>query len=615
MKRLLAAISLAFLSLQAFSADVCIKYKCNHGMPPVGHSWGQISNSCPSTSGFMNNRSMRKSTKVGSRKTWVAYEGFAPKTGVLFTTKMSWHASHCTSSRNILSRNSFNLEKASNTPKSTSICYTHAKLIAGGQSCSDPNSILYPDDVPEWQQDSRNAYSHDVTVSLYFDDKRLKSQCWFTGTRNRHKPWERLNVKGTKSACDDRFSLDADDFFPGIYKTLKQFRSEFSLIRADRDRLEDKYQDDVLALDRFFNELETLSFDNISTNDLGSVEDAVELYSDLQDSLSDLRKEVAGAKTAVKNKLKSLDLSVDQFIADLGIDTSAADKDLALNIPSINIPDVDLGVKDQNSGVKYIRYTDDTITTLEGLYSAGENAQFISVYLQWSDNMDAFREEANNALIPSSSEWDGLNLSVENMKAFLSGKIEVDGWFKDTPATEAQKASIATIKDNFPIQGKLIEDEVKTWRTSNMPVNAFDILIALESIGTGIKEMLSAGQQMNSSVASMVDGAAHAVTEGVKCASKVLLLGDFADLYELTSGKSICTGAMLTRNERIISSFGLIIGNGVFLRGAARAAGLLPPAQKAITSMSKIGDYAADMNLSPKELDDLLLRLRQQTGC
>ena len=94
------------------------------------------------------------------------------------------------------------------------------------------------------------------------------------------------------------------------------------------------------------------------------------------------------------------------------------------------------------------------------------------------------------------------------------------------------------------MEGGIIEDEVRTWRGKTVTQRQLEMLLALEALGNGIKELLVRDETPSKSIGSIVSGAAIAIKDASVCATKVIVTGDFGDFYEVVIGKDLCSGKL-----------------------------------------------------------------------
>lgn len=127
------------------------------------------------------------------------------------------------------------------------------------------------------------------------------------------------------------------------------------------------------------------------------------------------------------------------------------------------------------------------------------------------------------------------------------------------------------------------------------------VLKVMEMLGNGMSEMGTDNVDAERFEQTLA-GLAEAVKEGAACASKVILLGDGGDLYEIGFGRDLCTGEQLSMPERLVTAIGLGVGSGKFWRGVFKTTGLLPDAKKIINLSSDLIEKAESIGLSRDQL-------------
>jgi hypothetical protein len=260
--------------------------------------------------------------------------------------------------------------------------------------------------------------------------------------------------------------------------------------------------------------------------------------------------------------------------------------------------------------------------TLIGYYGQ-YTGKFIATALAFSSTYASFGAElAAQDEMDQDKVLDYLK-SVSSIEDYF-GTIDFDkgeyGYPLDSPVpSDIRKTVAEDIKANAGAAGYELEVELKKWQGMATPQQAL-VLETIRFLGLAFQqtilnlpgELNAELNAINKRLTAITEGAVQFIKDGSKCVTKVAVLGDYADWYEVLSAKDLCTGAEITPAGRVISAVGIVGLSGKFWRTMGEAVGIavstkrvFKDSEAVIDSAKKIGIEAKDISAVTKEVDHL----------
>ncbi len=358
------------------------------------------------------------------------------------------------------------------------------------------------------------------------------------------------------------------------------------------------------------------SFEDITGSMFTESEDVVRLYEGLIADLNELTSEPSRLRSELQNRINPLDQDIDASLNEQGVRIDELElEQSAIEDYRIIIPEFVQDSTYSSSQNIYDTYAGQTLSDLEIYLDSGNNSEFIIRAKEWLTVTKLQRDVLIEKSYQSPQEWLDFTNAYVRVEKVIFEVLDEDFWFKDSPVSSAQREAISAISNQFPAEGGIIESEVRTWRGQTVTEEQLKVLKTIEALGNGVSAVVDAGGEVGQGITNLVQGAAIAVKEGVKCAATIVVWGDFGDLYEIILGESICTGEKLTAGERMISSLGLVIGNGTFWRGVGRTIGIIGDARIVAHMTADVLEKADKLGLSEKELDEIIDGINARLQC
>lgn len=292
----------------------------------------------------------------------------------------------------------------------------------------------------------------------------------------------------------------------------------------------------------------------------------------------------------LKSNLKeSMDILADEFAAesqDIELTDLLAEFDDELEWEPEPIKEDGFDPEDNYYQLK----AQETIDILQTLLVHNNRIEFIKTALVWRAQQAELLPLMQHRASYAPREWDAYASSHLMIETFLYSHLTEDYWFKDSPIPEESRVLIDGLSTHGGPVGFEIANEIKTWQTLNDQQKAVVETILL--LGAAVSSAAQSAYAGVVELQGLINQAASAVRNGVKCITVATSSGDFGDLYEVASGKDICTGEELTIAGRAISGAGLFLGSGALWRGIANIVGLRSVIKKVVKSIDGIQNTA-----------------------
>ena len=480
---------------------------------------------------------------------------------------------------------------------------TNVELISGNHStngiyrisaCTNSGRVLFNGyntakventDGQAVDSDTRRGW-FSYSIHLEFDGERIHNVCsnHFDATFPSNPPFD---------DCENEFHIALASLDPGLQSRLKEAKAFIEELQQNRRAAEVEFNEKLDEVQTVIDRIGNVPFSSFTRALIQQSEKALELYDALRMDYNDLIRESNRQRNVLQESLSETQNIIENELIDSGYQPQDFQVNENFSPIRINIPD---SIQENGFTLEnniYQQYADDVLEELMFQYEGGDFPAFIATADDWVASIDEFRQILQDLAFQSPTEWKAFNDAFYQVDGYIFGNeihpgiLDRDLWFSDSPVTVSQRQAIGHIKDAYPMEGGIIEDEVRTWRGKTVTQRQLEMLLALEALGNGIKELLVRDETPSKSLGSIVSGAAIAIKDASVCATKVIVTGDFGDFYEVVIGKDLCTGKALGFSERVVSSAGFIVGNGRFWRGVAKTIGLLPGAKLVINNSKK----------------------------
>uniref|UniRef100_UPI0012E2ED59 pre-toxin TG domain-containing protein n=1 Tax=Marinagarivorans algicola TaxID=1513270 RepID=UPI0012E2ED59 len=385
------------------------------------------------------------------------------------------------------------------------------------------------------------------------------------------------------------------------------------LIKRARS-LDKKYQDRAKDYRNVLQNITNKDLNDIKASDMEYISELSRKVEALKTEINTLLVERDALQVSFNEKWTATSENLNGIINSFGIVLDDFDTSFALNVDASDIELIAFAQNPNFNPEIYNQYAKNTINRLKQLNANNENRNFLNQVKLWLDTAANLESVLTEKSISAPEEWRALNDAFDEVEDYIFSVVDRNFWFKDSALTLSQKNALIKISDVNAALALLMERDLRTYRTINNTAEKQDILTLLEAVGNGLKEDEATAADAPK-YNDMLNGLAEAIAKESVCLAKTLALSDIGDIYEVTIGKSLCTGEPLSTSDRLISSLGLFAFSGRFWRGAAKAAGLGGDAKTIITLTRKMKDYAKVMKLTPVELDDFAHRMAKLYPC
>ena len=422
--------------------------------------------------------------------------------------------------------------------------------------------------------ESRQRGWFEYEIHLELDGERIHNLC-----SNR---FDSLVNNSRFNDCEDEFHISLASLDPGLQSRLKEAKDFIEELQQNRRAAEVEFNEKLDEVQAAIDSIADFPLDSFTRVHISQSEKALDLYDALRMDYNDLIRESNRQRNVLQESLSETQNIIENALIDSGYQPQDFQVNENFSPIRINIPD---SIQENGFTLEnniYQQYADDVLEELMFQYEGGDFPAFIATADEWVASIDEFRQILQDLAFQSPTEWKAFNDAFYQVDGYIFGNeihpaiLDRDLWFSDSPVTVSQRQAIGHIKSAYPMEGGIIEDEVRTWRGKTVTQRQLEMLLALEALGNGIKELLVRDETPSKSIGSIVSGAAIAVKDASVCATKIIVTGDFGDFYEVVIGKDLCTGQALSFTERVISSAGFIVGSGLLWRGVAKTIGLLP---------------------------------------
>lgn len=492
--------------------------------------------------------------------------------------------------------------------------------------CADTSEVL-SDGYNDFSHVFRSAGRLDVSRDSHLDQRWQRIESWVTLDGDWQFDLCQLQTQSRDYRSDEPIYcreskyFDVEELDPELTQRVENARKQVSELLNEQSRFEPEIQERITEVDTAFEQIQDLHLDDIRESHIARVKPALDLFNDLKKTLGELKQESALLREQFDEVFQDVNTVAQSELERNNISREDYSTRHPLVLTDISIPQLNTDILFSPEDDIYNAYADRVIVNLSALHSAGEYAHFITSVKAWLVSNQRLRDNLQRETFQSPAEWEALTSAFERVEGFIFGNdtqapiLDRDLWFADSPVTLEQRKAIGFIKANYSQKGAIIENEVRTWRGKVITEEQQKILEAFEALGAGINELLNSGQTPSQDIDNLVSGAAIAVKEGVKCTATVIAAGDFGDFYEVISGKSICTGEQLTHSERAFSSLGLIVGNGIFWRGVAKATGLISDVKLIAKISESLSLKAQRMGFDSHDFESFAQLLNERLPC
>lgn len=410
--------------------------------------------------------------------------------------------------------------------------------------------------------------------------------------------------------CDiHKFNVPEALFPPKEQTEREKMRAALDVLIEQGKGVNAKFKDKLEKADRALKTIEGLGLFEIEETHLeGAV--SMTVLNSLRKELNKLIAERESLREEFDQTWEEASNDIDEIVNQLGITTSDFDTSFALNIHESTIDLSQLGMGSDPAITAYLTYARETKNKLKNLEQQGDSLAFITETKLWLDTAKNLESILADKEVTAPGEWRALVTTFQDVEQYIFSVVDRDFWFKDSPVTEENKRSILKIKSLSHGMALIIEGDLRGYRRRDMTDEKREVLIMLDLVGNSINEDSVASEYQET-----LNGLAAAIAEGSVCAAKVVISGDFGDLYEVAFGKDLCSGESLTMPERLISSIGFAIGNGRAWRSAAEKAGLTTQAKYVFDLSSTIKTSGRKMGMDDAQLKDFASRMAELYPC
>jgi hypothetical protein len=416
--------------------------------------------------------------------------------------------------------------------------------------------------------------------------------------------------------CGTTFSIDLEDLDPDLEQKFNNAKNEAKKMLEEAEKFYDEINIEITILNEVFDSIVNIDFDNISSEDLARVEQALALYNNLKSTLDALRVQIETETENFIEYMDELESVVEEVLEDEGIDPDDYEVDHPLEIPEITIPDVVDDYTYYSENNFYTDYADSVLAELEKAVSYDNRPLILRIVEAWLITNERLKNNLQSQTYQSPAEWDAFLSSFARVDRFIFGDdntnpiLDRDLWFSDSPVTLDEREAIENIKEYYHGEGTIIENEVKTWREEDLTDERKRMLESFEALAPVAEAAENSSQEEAETVASIITGAAIVIKEALPCIAVATAAGDFGDFFEVTTGISICTGKKLTTSERVYSALGLVVGSGALWRALNNASGAAAGARHVANLSASIIEKANKVGITTKkelqEMTDLV---------
>ncbi|MCR6651277.1 MAG: pre-toxin TG domain-containing protein [Cellvibrionaceae bacterium] len=393
-----------------------------------------------------------------------------------------------------------------------------------------------------------------------------------------------------------------------------RLRAKMEKLMENAKKSNDDYRKKAAEYNAIWDRIEKIPFAQLKPADFNNI-------TGLWDRVDKLNKEIEALlaeKEILRNEFdkswNEANIELSKIATNVGLSPAEYQNGFAFSIYSSSIQLQSIAPEPGFNPKVYQDFANNTITKLKLLNAKNSSTEFISESKQWLETAHELRELLQTDDLTTTDEWKALLASFEEVEAYIYSVVDREFWFHDSALTFEQKRALGHIRSWNEGMALIIERDLRNYREGNMTTQKREILTMLEVIGDGIGEAGPASPEADK-FRPMVSDLAIAVKEGVVCTAKVLVAGDFADAYEVIIGKDFCSGEQLTVGDRLVTSAGLVVGNGRFYRMVSRKTGLTGSARIVAEIAADLKDKAKAMGMSDERLEALAKRLQALPQC
>lgn len=408
--------------------------------------------------------------------------------------------------------------------------------------------------------------------------------------------------------------LSAINEDPEVRTEAQELRERLDVLIENATRVNQDYKREAEEMDSILKSIEEKALNEITTADLGHIQDLTSKVQTLNEKVNALLDEKDRLKNEFETAWLEANMEIDKVVSQHNIVLSDYDTSFAFKIADSVIDLEQLAADSDASARVYRQYAQETIRSLKQINSQDDSIGFLTQAKLWLDTAASLESILTSKDISSPAEWRALNASFEEVETYIFRIVDKDFWFRDSALTYEQKRAIDSIKNVNPFIGSTMERDLRSYRAANMTPEKHEILQLLEAVGGGIAES-GANDTDAAQYTPLLTQLASAVAEGAVCAAKVVAYGDFGDFYEVVIGKDICTGEVLSTSERLISSLSLVVGTARFWRGVGRATGLSQSARTITKISSEIREKGRAMGMTDDQLESFARRAARLDPC
>lgn len=394
----------------------------------------------------------------------------------------------------------------------------------------------------------------------------------------------------------------------------EKLREKMKKLMEDARKSNEEYLQKATEYKAIWDRIKTKPFHELRSSDFGTMEGLWERVEKLNKQIEQLLVEKEVLRSEFDNSWADANIELSKISANVGVNPSDYDANFAFSIYSSSIQLQSIASDPNFNPRIYSEYAEDTIAKLKALNFADDSTNFISEAKLWLDTASELRELLQTEDLTTAEEWKALLTSFESVETYIYSVVDREFWFLDSAVSSDQRRALGHIRAWDQDLAIFIERDLRDYRERNMTTQKREILTMLEVIGDGIGDVGPESAEADE-FRPLVTDLAVAIKEGAICASKVVLLGDFADLYEIVIGKDICSGEELTIGDRVVTSTGLLIGNGRFYRMLSRKAGITGNARIVAEIAADIKDKAKAMGMNDERLEALAKKLAALPRC
>lgn len=376
--------------------------------------------------------------------------------------------------------------------------------------------------------------------------------------------------------CEKVETLTLEDINPGLYNNLRWaeewYNGQSSNLYTKRSDTKD-YDNALYILNKY----KDYSFENLSSEMFSELKWALDEYERLKNGINLTKEEIDNKIEDISKNVDQIKKSVNEDLASSGIDPENLPTLTLENIGALETLQIESVINSTSEITEKDNFYDElanqTIAELERLYRTEDRNAFLVKIENWTQVVDSLKNivAARASIYPDELKFF-IN-SITKVKRFIfadPGYLDPDLWFKNSPVpVEVRNTIEKDIVPNAPTAGELLKKELKSWKGRELTAQQKRIIETVIVLGEGFKYI--SGNLAEDFVAAknkwieIATGFANVVNT-VRCGASIVLLNDYVDIYEVTTGRDFCDGSELSNAEIAFTVSAGVLTSGFVLR-------------------------------------------------